>query len=76
VARPRQDARIISPSFREQTHQCHIAEGLGGPAEIARQAMNSGKFFVIENDLTRCVGLGDLTVVFADRYWTRPSRSR
>jgi len=68
----RQDARLILPLHREQTHQLPRAEGLGGPAEIARQAMNSGKFFVIENDLTRCVGLGDLTVVFADRAWTRP----
>jgi len=68
----RQDARLILPLYREQTHQLPRAEGLGGPAEIARQAMNSGKFFVIENDLTRCVGLGDLTVVFADRAWTRP----
>ncbi len=59
----RQDARVILPLYREQTHELPRREGLGGPAEIARQAMKSGKFFVIENDLTRCLGLGDLTVV-------------
>jgi hypothetical protein len=68
----RLEARLIFPLYREQTHQLPRAEGLSGPAEIARQAMKSGKFLVIENDLTRCLGLGDLTVVFADHVWRHP----
>src|SRR6266540_2039348 len=65
----RMDARLILPLYREQTHQLPRGEGLGGPAELARRAMRSGEFLVIENDLTRCLGIGDLTVVFADRPW-------
>ncbi len=68
----RQDARLILPLYREQTHQLPRGEGLSGPAELARRAMGSGEFFVIENDLTRCLGVGDLTVVFASRPWRHP----
>lgn len=67
-----QDPRLIIPLFEEQTHQLPPREGVGGPAEIARKAHDSGHFFVIENDLTRCLGTGDLTVVFADRHWRQP----
>src|SRR5438094_2223034 len=49
-----------------------VVRGLGGPAELARRAMHSGEFLVIENDLTRCLGVGDLTVVFAARRWKHP----
>ncbi len=68
----RLDARLILPLYREQTHQLPRGEGLGGPAELARRAMHSGEFLVIENDLTRCLGVGDLTVVFAARRWKHP----
>jgi len=68
----RLDARVILPLYREQTHSLPRREGLGGPAELARRAMQSGELFVFENDLTRCLGVGDLTVVFATRPWTHP----
>ncbi len=68
----RLDARVILPLYREQTHWLPRREGLGGPAELARRAMQSGELFVFENDLTRCLGIGDLTVVFAARPWTHP----
>ena len=68
----RLDARLILPLYREQTHQLPRGAGLSGPAELARRAMKSGEFLVIENDLTRCLGVGDLTVVFAARPWKHP----
>jgi hypothetical protein len=39
---------------------------------LARDGNASDRFFVIENDLTRCIGLGDLTVVPHGRRWSRP----
>lgn len=69
----RQDARLILPLYREQTHQLPRGEGLSGPAELGRRAMGSGEFFVVENDLTRCLGVGDLTVVFASRPLAAPA---
>src|SRR5438128_3530801 len=68
----RLDARLILPLYREQTHQLPRGAGLSGPAELARRAMKSGELLVIENDLTRCLGVGDLTVVFAARPWKHP----
>jgi hypothetical protein len=68
----RHDSRLILPLYQEQPHHLPQGPGLGGPAELARRAMESGEFLVIENDLTRCVGVGDLTVVFANRPWSRP----
>lgn len=64
--------RLMLPLFKEQTHVLPEREGLGGPAELARQAMKTGDFFVLENDLLRCIGVGDLTVVFAKRSWRWP----
>ncbi len=39
---------------------------------IAERAHAEGTLLVIENDLTRCLGVGDLTVVFAERPWRNP----
>lgn len=68
----RLNARLIFPLYRKRTHHLPRKEGLGGPVELARRAMRSGELLVIENDLTRCLGVGDLTVVFATRPWKHP----
>jgi hypothetical protein len=39
---------------------------------ILERAHASGQFLVMDNDLTRCLGQGDLTVVRADGRWTAP----
>jgi hypothetical protein len=39
---------------------------------LAHRAHDSGKFLAIENDLSRCLGLGDLTVVPVGQPWARP----
>ena len=68
----RGDPRLIAPLWAPRTH--HLASGVGlmGPVMLATTAHDSGKFLVIENDLTRCLGIGDLTVVRADGRWVRP----
>jgi len=60
-----QDPRILVPLFAERKHRLPDGIGLAGPVDLARRAHASGKFLVIENDLTRCLGIGDLTIVFA-----------
>ncbi|HST57684.1 MAG TPA: hypothetical protein VLK84_03280 [Longimicrobium sp.] len=69
----RENARIISVLF-DETKQHHLAEGIGlaGPLELAQRAHRSGEFYVIENDLTRCLGTGDITVVRTNGRWLRP----
>lgn len=56
--------RILVPlSAEDQTH--HLPSGLGGFGNVAarRMAHTAGGYIVVENDLTRCLGIGDLTVV-------------
>lgn len=69
----REDARIVSVLF-DETKQHHLAEGIGlaGPIELTQGAHQSREFFVIENDLTRCLGTGDVTVVRTNGKWVRP----
>jgi hypothetical protein len=67
-----EDPRVILPLYAPQTHQLPRDLGLGAPALIAQRAHSAGTLLVIENDLTRCLGVGDLTVVFADRPWLNP----
>lgn len=49
--------------FRAQTHQPPEEMGLAGHLLVQGAAHECGDFLVIENDLTRCLGVGDLTVV-------------
>lgn len=48
-------------------------EGLWGPSHVATEAHATGRFLVIQNDLTRCLCTGDLTVVRADGPWRHPA---
>ncbi len=67
-----EDPRLLALLYGERTHMLPQGLGLGGPMMLARKAHDSGKYYVLENDLTRCLGMGDLTVVPADRGWIRP----
>lgn len=68
----RSDPRMISPLFEARSHQLPDQVGLSGPVLLANAAHDTGKWLVIDNDLTRCLGIGDLTVVTADGKWRRP----
>ncbi|MBI3892751.1 MAG: hypothetical protein HY303_14610 [Candidatus Wallbacteria bacterium] len=67
-----EDPLVILPLYVRQTHQLPQGLGLGAPAELARRFHAVGTLFAVENDLTRCLGVGDLTVVFAHRPWRNP----
>ncbi len=49
--------------FRPQTHDLPPERGLIGHVLVQQAAHSTGRFLVLENDLTRCLGLGDLTIV-------------
>jgi hypothetical protein len=69
----RTDPRLILPLFSgSRTHHLSSGIGLVGPIQIMSWAHDSGQFLVVENDLTRCMGIGDLTVVRADGRWMHP----
>ena len=40
--------------------------------QVARDLNASGRFFALYNDLTRCLGVGDVTVVPIDGAWASP----
>ena len=62
------NARSIVPYFSERrTHHLPSGIGLVGQASIAIKAHATGKYIVLENDLTRCLGMGDITVVGLNR---------
>lgn len=46
--------------------------GMAGPAQVMKEAHATGEFLVLENDLNRCIGYGDLTVTATDGRWVRP----
>jgi len=68
----RADARLLAALYAPRTHHLPLGTGIGGPFLVARKPRESGEFNVIENDLTRVLGQGDLTAVWATREWTRP----
>lgn len=69
----RTDPRLILPLFSEtRTHNLSSGIGLVGPIQIMSSAHDTGQFLVVENDLTRCLGIGDLTVVRANGRWMHP----
>lgn len=53
----------IAILYHPQTHDVPQGIGLVGLMMVEEVAHGSGSFLVIENDLTRCLGTGDLTVV-------------
>jgi hypothetical protein len=61
------DPRVIAPLFAPRHHFLSLDAGIVGPTQLIGQAHRSGRFLVLDNDLTRCVGAGDITVLPADR---------
>lgn len=49
--------------FRSQDHDLPDQLGLIGHVAIQEAAHKCGRFLVLENDLTRCLGVGDLTLL-------------
>jgi hypothetical protein len=68
----REDPRIIFPLFAERTHHLTPSTGLAGATQVITDVHKGGELLAIDNDLTRCLGSGDLTVVPADGRWSLP----
>lgn len=70
----RADPSTIHPLYaRDRTHFLAVDDlGVIGPRSVMQQAHASGDFLVLNTDLTRCLGVGDLVVVPADGGWLRP----
>jgi hypothetical protein len=63
---------IIVPLYSKKTHTLPTDLGGDGIILLTQAAHESGRFLVIDNDLTRCLGAGDVTVVRADGNWQLP----
>lgn len=61
------DVRRIIPLYAPRTHELPGSVGLAGPLQLKANLERTGTMWAIENDLTRCCGHGDLTVVRLDR---------
>lgn len=68
----REDPRIIYPLFAERPHHLTPDTGLAGATQVIIDVHKGGELLVLDNDLTRCLGSGDLTVVRADGRWSMP----
>ena len=69
----RTDPAIIGPLWAPgRTHYLPTGIGLDAPVQIIRDLNASGEFFAVFNDLTRCLGVGDITVVPANTPWPVP----
>lgn len=67
----RSEPRVLFALFDpSKTHYMPTGVGAIGHRFIRRRAHEDGRFLVVENDLTRCLGRGDMTVVplEADRF--------
>ena len=64
--------RIIAPLYSKQTHTIPREQGLAGMILVETTLHESGRFFVLEVDLARCVGTGDLLLVRAGRLGSVP----
>lgn len=68
----REDVRVLAPLYAQRTHFLNPGAGLAGPTELIMRAHRTGQFLVLDNDLTRCLGQGDITVVPVDGRWWMP----
>lgn len=70
----RSSPRLIVPlhSTSRSHHLPDDERGHVGPLSVLRKAAESGRFLVVNADLTRCLGIGDLIVVRADGRWVWP----
>lgn len=63
---------VIAPLYAAAPHRLPREIGLVGVVIVAREAHRTGKWLVVETDLTRCLGVGDLVAVPFGRRWSRP----
>jgi hypothetical protein len=68
----RENPRVIAPLYAERSHFLTPDYGLAGATQVIMDAHKAGGLLVIDNDLTRCLGSGDLTVVASDSPWSAP----
>jgi hypothetical protein len=62
----RHDSRVIFPLFGTRTHHLNPGVGIAAVTHVIIEAHKTGDFLVLDNDLTRCIGVGDITVLRAD----------
>jgi hypothetical protein len=69
----RADPRYIAPLFDAgKTHHLPTGRGAIGPLGVLRKAATGSEFIVVDTDLTRCLGVGDLVVIRANGNWGWP----
>ncbi len=68
----REDPDVLIPLYAPRTHHLNPGIGLIGQVQIVSTALATGDFLVLESDLTRVLGVGDIVVVSADDSWQRP----
>jgi hypothetical protein len=68
----RLEPRLIAPLFARRTHRLTAGRSLTSATQMIMDAHATGRFFAIDNDLTRCIGDGDVTVVRAGKPWALP----
>lgn len=66
------DIRRVGLLYKDGRHDLPSGVGLVGVVQLQAELHESRHFLTMENDLTRCAGLGDITVVRADRQPTVP----
>lgn len=64
--------RVIASNYAPQTHQIPREQGLAGALLVEHELMKTGRYYVLETDLVRCLGTGDLVVVEVDRMGHEP----
>jgi hypothetical protein len=62
----------IAGLYAKRTHRIPPLPGLLGPVQVMEDAARLGHSLVLDNDITRCLGLGDLTVIPFERPWMWP----
>lgn len=68
----RESTRFVAPLHEERSHRLPRGHGAIGPRYVMQQAHGTGEFFVVNTDLTRCSGIGDLIVVPVNDRWISP----
>lgn len=68
----REDARVIAPLARVRTHHLTNGPGLAAVVQLIDDLHSDARLLALDNDLTRCLGSGDLTVVPSSTSWRLP----
>lgn len=68
----RTDARVVAPLYADRTNHLPKGRGMATTMVVVAEINQHGGFLAIQNDLTRCLGDGDVTVVRHGRPWALP----